>query len=285
MKKFLFLCTLSIGLCSFISPISGTKGLPVDKNFPNLLPNKPIAQAKAYRYADSIYSRIHLSTYGLEKEVFFSAFKGYEYLKSKGMLEKDNFLTIVDYTQSSTRKRLYVIDFNKGRVIFNTYVSHGARSGKEFATSFSNSDDSHKSSLGFIVTGEPYRGIAGYSLHLKGVEPGINDHIYRRSIVMHGSRYVNEQRAEENENGVGRSFGCPAVPYGQQYDIINTIKGGSCVCIFADDAHYKMSSRVLNAAFEWPDLKTKLPDLMPPSLTNQSTAENRLSISTTDKKG
>lgn len=277
-KNSIFLCAVSFALCSFTSPLANTKKLPVDKNFPALLPNKPVAQTKAYRYVDSVYNKIHLNTYGLDKDVFFSAFKGYEYLKSKDMLDKEGLLTIVDYSQSSTKKRLYVIDLESGRVLFNTYVSHGNRSGKEFATSFSNSDESHKSSLGFIVTGEPYRGAAGYSLHLKGVEPGFNDHIYRRSIVLHGSHYVNERRAEESE--IGRSFGCPAVPYGQQYDIINTIKGGSCMFIYAPDSKYKMSSRVLNASFIWPDLKTPLPELLPPALTNESqaTADSKMPV-------
>ncbi|HEY0298319.1 MAG TPA: murein L,D-transpeptidase catalytic domain family protein [Arachidicoccus sp.] len=283
MKKFLFLCTLGIGLSSFTSPISRTKNLPVDKDFPTLLPNKPIAQTRAYKLVDSVYNKIHLATYGLDKNIFFSAYKGYEYLLNKGMLDKTNLLTIVDYSQSSAKKRLYVIDLQKGRVLFNTYVSHGNRSGKEFATNFSNSDDSHKSSLGFIVTGEPYHGIAGYSLHLKGIEEGFNDHIYRRSIVLHGSHYVNEKRAEESE--VGRSFGCPAVPYGQQNDIINTIKGGSCMFIWAPDNHYEVSSRILNAAFEWPDLKSQLPDLLPPSLTQETSAENNIPYPSNLRKG
>ncbi|ANI89352.1 hypothetical protein A9P82_08625 [Arachidicoccus ginsenosidimutans] len=280
---------MSVSLCSFVSPKSGLNSvfLPVDKSFPSLLPNKPVGQTKAYMYVDSIYTKTRLETYGLKREVFYNAFKGYEYLLSKGMLDKTNLLTIIDYSQSSTQKRLYVIDLASGRVLYNTYVSHGQRSGKEFATSFSNVDESHKSSLGFIVTGSPYRGGSGYSLHLKGVEPGINDHIYRRNIVMHGSHYVNEKRADESE--LGRSFGCPAVPYGQQYDIINTIKNGSCVFIWAPDNHYQMASKILNAAFEWPALKggkaQQFPDLLPPALNN-TTENNKLPVQpSTNNKG
>jgi len=237
---------------------------PVDKDFPSLLPNKPVGQTMANKYVDSVYNRINLANVGLKKEVFFKAFKGYQYLESKGMLDKPDLLTIVDYSQSSSQKRLYVIDLKAGKVLFNTYVSHGKRSGGEYATSFSNVEDSHKSSLGFIVTGKSYSGGSGYSMHLNGIEPGINDNVYSRYIVMHGSHYVNARRADENETG--RSFGCPAVPYGQQYAIINKIKEGSCLFIWAPDNHYQVSSRILNAAFQWPVLKKdgKFKELLAP---------------------
>ena len=268
MKKFLFLSVVGLVMCAFTTPmtkISGANNVhPVDKDFPSLLPNKPVGQTMANKYVDSVYNRINLGNVGLKKEVFFKAFKGYEYLESKGMLDKPDLLTIVDYSQSSSQKRLYVIDLKAGKVLFNTYVSHGKRSGGEYATSFSNVEDSHKSSLGFIVTGKSYRGGSGYSMHLNGVEPGINDNVYSRYIVMHGSHYVNARRADENETG--RSFGCPAVPYGQQYAIINKIKEGSCLFIWAPDNHYQVSSRILNAAFQWPVLKKegKFKELLAP---------------------
>ena len=257
-------------MCAFTTPITKISGAevvhPVDKDFPSLLPNKPVGQTMAYKFVDSVYNRIQLDNYGLKKDIFFKAFKGYEYLQSKGMLDKTNLLTIVDYSQSSSKKRLYVIDLKLGKVLFNTFVSHGKRSGGEFATDFSNVVDSHKSSLGFIVTGKSYRGGSGYSLHLNGVEPGINDNVYKRYIVMHGSHYVNARRADENETG--RSFGCPAVPYGQQYAIIDKIKDGSCLFIWAPNNKYQVSSRILNAAFQWPSLKentNKLKDLLDPT--------------------
>ncbi|HTN39306.1 MAG TPA: murein L,D-transpeptidase catalytic domain family protein [Arachidicoccus sp.] len=282
MKKFLFLSAVSLVMCAFTTPMTNISSAinlhPVDKDFPSLLPNKPVGQTVAYKYVDSVYNRIELNKYGLNKDVFFKAFKGFEYLESKNMLDKSNLLTIIDYSQSSSKKRLYVIDMKSGKVLFNTYVSHGKRSGGEYATDFSNVVDSHKSSLGFIITGKTYRGGSGFSLHLKGVEPGINDNVYERSIVMHGSHYVNERRADENETG--RSYGCPAVPYGQQFAIINKIKDGSCVFIWAPDNRYQVSSRILNAAFQWPALKkeNKFKQLLSPLDANATT-----SLSPTDK--
>ena len=277
------LSVVGLAMCAFTTPITKISDAeivhPVDKDFPSLLPNKPVGQTMAYKFVDSVYNRIQLDDFGLKKEIFFKAFKGYEYLQSKGMLRKSNLLTIVDYSQSSSKKRLYVIDLKAGKVLFNTFVSHGKRSGGEYATDFSNVVDSHKSSLGFIVTGKSYRGGSGYSMHLNGVEPGINDNVYKRYIVMHGSHYVNERRADENETG--RSFGCPAVPYGQQYAIINKIKDGSCLFIWAPNNKYQVSSRILNAAFQWPSLKqqtNKLKALLDPTSDGVVNADSNVPI-------
>lgn len=236
-------CAVSIHSVSIAGP---KKALPGDKDFKTLLPGRLTGNTAMHRSVDSAYQSIHLNAYGLSKEVFFNAFKGYNFLLNHGMLTKKNILTIVDYTQSSHNKRLYVIDLAQGKVVYNTYVSHGKNSGSEYANSFSNYDNSNKSSLGFIVTGSPYHGKAGLSLHLDGIESGINDHMYRRSIVLHGSHYVNKDRADEGTM-MGRSLGCPAVPYGEQFAIIDYIKEGSCVFIAGNNSEYMMDSKVLNS--------------------------------------
>ncbi|PZP49295.1 MAG: hypothetical protein DI598_08235 [Pseudopedobacter saltans] len=221
------------------------RSLPGDKEFKSLLPQKS-GNSASDKLADSIYSRLHLQAFGLKQDIFRNAYKGYAYLQSRGMLGKVGLLTICDYSQSSHNKRLYVLDFNKGQVIFNTYVSHGRNSGGEFANSFSNLTNSNKSSCGFLVTGTIYSGRAGKSLHLNGVEPGINSNVYERSIVMHGSRYVNAQRADEGTM-MGRSLGCPAVPYGEHFAIIDYIQGGSCVYIATENPQYLATSRIINS--------------------------------------
>ncbi len=219
-----------------------------DKNFPALLSNSsrtPVIK----RISDSIYDLISLGQYGLEKDVFFNAYKGFQYLQSKGLLKKTNVLTICDYSQSSRNKRLYVIDVVNSRLLFNTYVSHGKNSGEEFASSFSNLFNSNKSSLGFLVTGQPYKGRAGLSLELNGMEPGINDRVKMRSIVLHGSRYVTASVAGAR-GAISRSYGCPAVPYGIHFRIIDAIKGGSCVFVSYPDDWYTHTSVVLNSGFD-----------------------------------
>jgi len=244
-KTFLF-ALLFISLQSFAG--EGKKGSGGDKNFPSLLNNyssTPVIK----RTADSIYDLISLGQYGLDKDVFFNAYKGFQYLQNNGLLKKTNLLTICDYSQSSRNKRLYIIDLTESRLLFNTYVSHGKNSGEEFATSFSNFNNSNKSSLGFMVTGQPYKGKSGYSLQLNGMEPGINDKVKMRSIVLHGSRFVGESVLGAR-GAIARSLGCPAVPYGIHFRIIDAIKGGSCVFVSYPDMVYAHTSAILNTAFD-----------------------------------
>ncbi|WP_153800976.1 murein L,D-transpeptidase catalytic domain family protein [Foetidibacter luteolus] len=252
------------------------------KKFVSLLPDAA-ASERANQLVDSLYVQLGLDTSGLSRDVFFFAYKGYQYLLSENKLANPNYLTICDYSQSSAHKRLYVVDLLAKKLMFNTYVSHGKKSGEEFATSFSNSTNSHKSSLGFFVTGETYRGRAGFSLRFDGMEPGINDRVRARGVVLHGSRYVNEERIDE-KGFVGRSFGCPAVPMECYRDIIETIKDGSCFFTYNPDMRYGMVSKIMNANFEWPAFKPVIDpvvitapennELMPPALMGVKSTAN-----------
>ncbi len=221
-----------------------------DKKFPSLLPSASDESPEVAKWIDSAYTTMNLDSFGLNKNVFFYACKGYKYLLSQNRLGNQSLLTICDYSQSSRNKRLYVIDMSQYKVLFNTYVSHGKNSGGEYATSFSNRPETHKSSLGFAITGDTYRGKAGYSLQLDGMEKGFNDKVKSRNIVMHGSFYVNEQRADEG-NSIGRSYGCPAIPYELHKKIIDAIKEGSCIFMYANDKFYTSTSKILNARFNW----------------------------------
>ncbi len=250
MKKIFFAC--SVCFCAFTSMAPENSALGSDdKKFSSLLPSIANETPAVGRWIDSVYSAIHLDSFGLKKDIFFYACKGYEYLLSQNKLQNTSLITICDYSQNSSSKRLYIIDLNESKLLFNTYVSHGKKSGHEYATSFSNRLDSHKSSLGFMVTGETYKGAKGYSMHLDGEEPGINDKVRLRDIVMHGSKYVNAKRADEGTL-MGRSFGCPAVSYAEHKKIIDKIKNGSCFFIYGEDKLYTLSSKILNAHFDWP---------------------------------
>jgi hypothetical protein len=90
-----------------------------------------------------------------------------------------------------------------------------------------------------------YQGNNGYSLKLQGLESGINDNAYERTIVMHGADYVNQSVA--NSRGwIGRSWGCPAVPVEDAPKIINSVKNGSCLLIFSPDVNYISRSSYLS---------------------------------------
>ena len=185
----------------------------------------------------SLYCVLHLQRLGLAQEVFEKAIVGWNDLNLQQKLQHANLLSILDLSQSSNAKRLYVIDMVKKEVIFNTYAAHGRNSGGEYAKFFGNQNNSHKSSLGFYVTGETYNGAHGLSMRLKGMEKGINDEAESRGIVMHGANYVSENFIKQCGR-LGRSQGCPAVPAELCTVIVNIIKEGSCFFMYYPDKHY-----------------------------------------------
>jgi hypothetical protein len=192
-----------------------------------------------------LYDSLGLSDFGLNEKAFKYAWKGYLNLYEKGMLSNPGYFSIVDLSQSSRNKRLYIIDLQEMKLFMNTYVAHGRNSGGEFAKTFSNRPESHKSSLGFYITGATYNGIHGLSLRINGLEKGINDKALARRIVIHGSDYVGDNFLEENPF-IGRSYGCPAVPSTDRDTIINAIKEGSCLFIYYPSKTYVSRSKILN---------------------------------------
>lgn len=174
---------------------------------------------------------------GLSETAFDYAIAGFEKLIQEGKIANDDIISIIDFSKSSAEKRLFVIDLKNERLIFNTYVAHGQKSGSEFAKTFSNKPESYQSSLGFYETTDTYIGKNGYSLHLNGLEKGINDNANQRAIVMHGAPYVSEQLIHA-KGYIGRSWGCPAIPEILSRPIINKIKNGSCLFIYANDQSY-----------------------------------------------
>lgn len=185
---------------------------------------------------------------GLEGRVDYRAFRqAYEgYCRIEHRRE---VLTLIDFTKPSTDERLYVMDMKEHRLLYASVVAHGRNSGNVYATSFSNEEGSYKSSLGFYLTDATYRGKNGYSLVLEGLEEGINDAARRRAIVVHGAAYAHPSVARASGR-LGRSLGCPAVPEAVCRPIIDAMKGGSVLYIYADDPDYVAQSRFFSCINE-----------------------------------
>lgn len=189
----------------------------------------------------SIFQKISFSKSPLSFEIFEKAYVGYVNLKKAGMLpEGSHILTICDFTKSSTENRFWVIDLNSSKVLYNTLVAHGQGSGMEYATQFSNNDNSHQSSIGFYLTGETYQGEHGLSCHLRGMDNGYNSAAFDRGIVIHGADYVCKDFISSNSR-LGRSWGCPALPSALSSAIINTIKNNNCLFIYYPSKKYLTS--------------------------------------------
>ncbi|MCH4821700.1 murein L,D-transpeptidase catalytic domain family protein [Gramella lutea] len=176
--------------------------------------------------------------------VFEKAITGYTKLAEKGKVS-NSLLTVIDFNLSSKKKRMWILNMETNDVIFNTFVAHGKNTGVEFAKNFSNTPESHKSSLGFYVTGETYYGKNGLSLFIDGMEKKFNSNARDRYVVIHGADYT-EPEFINRVGRLGRSYGCPAVPNKIAKELIHKIKGKSVVYIHKNDKNYLENSELLN---------------------------------------
>jgi hypothetical protein len=191
-----------------------------------------------------IYNKLNLKK-KISYDSFFYGYKGFSLLKQEKTVKKKNLLTIVDFSKPSTDKRLVVIDLGKEKLLQYELTAHGKHTGGNYAKHFSNMRNSLKSSLGFYVTGSTYYGKHGLSLKLIGVDRTYNNNAFKRLIVIHGAWYVSEDFAKKY-NRLGRSWGCPALSKESNKEVINCIKNGSVLFIYANDEKYLNTSRWLN---------------------------------------
>lgn len=199
---------------------------------------------------DDLFTEIYdqLSTHGEMPQfpLFKKALLGYYNLLAQGEIENRNTLTIIDFSLPSDKKRLWIVDLEKKEVLHHDLVAHGRNTGNVKAEHFSDTPNSHMSSLGFYVTGETYYGKHGFSLRLEGMEAGFNKNAFARAIVVHGADYVSQDFIKRNGR-LGRSYGCPAVSRDISDRVINAIKNKSCMFIYASAVDYEVNSNLLNA--------------------------------------
>lgn len=154
-------------------------------------------------------------------------------------------LAVIDYSQPSTARRLWIFDLRKKTLVLRDLVAHGQNSGENFATRFSNREGSYQSSLGLFRTQESYQGNHGYSLRMDGLEPGFNDQARDRAIVIHAADYVNPLWSQR-QGRIGRSQGCPAVRPQVARQVIDKLKDGQFMFSWYPDQRWLKSSAYLN---------------------------------------
>jgi len=189
--------------------------------------------------------KLATKTSNLNPHVVKLALEAFDNSQKLGVPIKKPIVTVIDYSLPSTAKRLWVLDIQQEKILYNSLVAHGKNSGGNYTTSFSNHFRSLKTSLGVFLTENTYFGRNGYSLRIKGLEKGFNENAKARAIVIHGAPYVNKQFAK-TVGRIGRSGGCQAIEKDLALPIINTIKSGTLVLSFYPDKTWLTTSRFIN---------------------------------------
>jgi hypothetical protein len=217
---------------AFVAPVAATPATPAPA---------VVADAQAVG-ADAALERLSALAPQADRGVLALALAARACAVSSGEVEADSRLAVIDYSLPSTARRLWVFDMRDGKLLQHEHVAHGQGSGDNYATSFSNRDGSHQSSLGLFRTAETYIGGNGYSLRLDGLEPGVNDNARARAIVMHGAWYVDPAFAAK-QGRLGRSYGCPALRQQVARVVIDELKDRNLLFSYADDAAWLERSR------------------------------------------
>jgi hypothetical protein len=140
-------------------------------------------------------------------------------------VDNKRWLTVVDFSKHSGKKRFFLIDMQSGKVEPHV-VAHGSGSdpgNTGIPTKCSNTEDTNMSSLGYYMTGETYSGKHGRSMRLDGVS-GTNNNVRNRDIVVHTADYVSESSSRQ-----GRSWGCLVLDEAVKDKIIDKIKERSVI--------------------------------------------------------
>lgn len=164
------------------------------------------------------------ASWELKREIFDKAQQYFE--SNKERIANPRYFMVVDFSQHSSKRRLYVFDLSDSSVARHN-VAAGKNSdpdGDGYATNFSNQEGSLASSLGFYRTLSTYNGGHGLSLRLEGLDD-TNNNAYARAVVMHPATYVKDGVSS------GRSWGCPAIDPRIAMGLIGKVKNGSMLLI------------------------------------------------------
>lgn len=202
---------------SINAPINGEEVLPVETVPPMTTPSGNETLKNDYSHIDPS----HIVPDGILRQAILY------YDVNLANIANKNYMTVVDFNQHSSQRRMFLIDMKSGAVtpMLTTAGSGSDPDNDGYATLFSNVVDSHQSSLGFYLTSSTYQGSNGYSLRLHGLSV-TNSKAFERYVVVHGANYVSE-----SQNKAGRSWGCPAVDPKLNKNLIDRIKGGSLLFI------------------------------------------------------
>lgn len=155
---------------------------------------------------------------------------------------------VTDFSLPSDERRGWIVNLATGALAHNLYVPHGEGSSdpsdSRWAIQFSNLSGSHQSSLGVMLGAETYTGTYGYSLRLDGLEPGYNDNVRSRAIVVHpwdGSTdsYVG------TFGECAPTWGCPGLDPAVCAGVVDSLSNGGLLLFHYPDGDWSTSSAYL----------------------------------------
>jgi hypothetical protein len=194
-----------------------------------------------------------------DRQAFTLAVRGYHIVRRQELLANARYLSIVDFTKPSNRKRFFVLDLKQHRTVVSSITAHGVGSDPDSCTlpyCFSNRNGSRASSVGFYITGSTYtnhRPSDSLGLCLFGLDKGYNDSAAIREIVVHYGASERKGNVYVTDSGAARSFGCPALPLSANTRVIQLIKDGSCLFIYSPKAkRFANTSTVLTKSLREP---------------------------------
>ncbi len=236
MRRSLRHVALAVGLCVVTACASAPepeardtfaeRATPLD---PSLFTLPPPASAER---AALLSPWTHLDPEGLvPRALLEDAVEFFE--QNKAHIPKQKFLVVVDFTPHSGKDRFFLIELATGAVEPHK-VAHGDGTDPDndgYADVFGNVDGSHRTSLGYYLTGEIYDGTHVHSMRLDGLSPDgspngmANTNARSRLIVVHEASYVDDGSSKQQ----GRSNGCLALDPSIEVAMVDRIHDGTLI--------------------------------------------------------
>jgi len=154
---------------------------------------------------------------------------------NNALIPKQRYFVVTDMSLYSGKDRYWLVDLMSGAVEAHK-VAHGDGSDPDnngYATLFGNVEGSHKTSLGFYLSGEIYDGTHVHSMRLDGLNktgsPNAleNNNARDRLIVMHEASYVDDGNTSQQ----GRSNGCLALDPSIEVAMVDRIHDGTLIYV------------------------------------------------------
>lgn len=196
-----------------------------------------------------------LTSQGINPNAARAALNFYD--RHDDQFKNNNYLTIIDYTLPSNRKRFYLIDNKSGEVV-KYFVGHGRGSGKDrWVERVANTLPANKqvgslrTPVGAFKTLWTKRSrTSGYSLTLKGLQTA-NRTAFERYIYVHGSKKVSPDSDYVLKHGqVALSEGCFMLEKRYNPSVIAKIKNGSFLFAYWDKEEMEANKLTDDGSFD-----------------------------------